>query len=309
MLKLIQWSLHKKATLMAAAFLAFGLLLVSGSKLHAYTVATGKLDGGSDNATLQKVFTGHADLTTATGFTEMSLTLKNVGNNNDATGVSWSGVTLAGGANATTWKASDQYLLVSSTLSARSTGIQIFTDNTDAMSSVGTLLGLNKFSGSTTGGNAINPAGLVAVSDTAAKPLPMAWRVAPISTTTLSIAEGVPGTNTCNGVALNTLAGVNPATLLYITNANWSEPWCFPAMHYFTDVKTPNSGFSPSPTSAGGIATNNYSVIRDAERGIQQAELDYLSSDGMDYVYFFANFKNAVNTQYNARIVVEAYTE
>jgi hypothetical protein len=110
-------------------------------------------------------------LSTAPGVVSMTAELRNRSNNNPATSITWSGITIG----QTDWKAADQYILLHATITASTGLIQIYTDNKASDANP-------KYTGSG------NPAGLVMVENSS-KTLKMCWRVTDMSTNTLTIIQ------------------------------------------------------------------------------------------------------------------------
>ncbi|MFC1500933.1 hypothetical protein ACFL58_00590 [Elusimicrobiota bacterium] len=76
----------------------------------------------------------------------------------------------------TDWRRADSRVVLYSTITAATGGIQIYTDNSTPVASP-------QYTGSN------DPAGLVAVEDTSADPLQMCWRIVDASTDTLTIDQ------------------------------------------------------------------------------------------------------------------------
>ena len=81
----------------------------------------------------------------------------------------------------TTWQVADQYIILASTITQSTGGIQIYTDNYHA------IVSTERYTGA-----AANAAGLVCLSSTT-QTLPMCWRVVAVSTGTQTIVAGTDG--------------------------------------------------------------------------------------------------------------------
>ncbi len=114
---------------------------------------------------------------TLAGQVSMSIQLMNL-NGGTTTQIWWDPAQITIGQ--TQWRRADAYILLNSTITAATGGIQIYTDNKASDANP-------QYTG--TG----NPAGLVAQEDTSATPLSMCWRITDVSTTTLTIRRGAPG--------------------------------------------------------------------------------------------------------------------
>jgi len=107
------------------------------------------------------------------GVVSVSIDLRNL--DNSTTGLmTWNTSSITPGS--TLWQSATAYILLHSTITAATGGIQIYTDNKAGDASPA-------YTG--TG----NPAGLVAVEATTVAPLSMCWRVVDVSTTALTIVQ------------------------------------------------------------------------------------------------------------------------
>jgi hypothetical protein len=193
---------------------------------------------------------------TSTGF--MSAVLKNRSDNSTAANLTWSGVTLG----TTKWLAADQYIqlqtdyydVVMSSMSGRTWGIEIYTNNKSAGASP-------RYTG--TG----NPAGLVSITTTT-QVLPMCWRIVDVSTTSLSIVQAGPSPD-IQHLYSSELGG-------YKNGAG------FPCFLWMKDKNT-----------AGFIDSDDYITVWDA-RGIQYAETARGGALPPNYIYLGADFTSAL---------------
>ncbi|MBN1823724.1 MAG: hypothetical protein JW803_05330 [Endomicrobiales bacterium] len=124
-----------------------------------------------------------------------------------------------------------------------------------------------------------DPAGLVNTSTTT-KVLPMCWRVVDVSTDTLSIQQGA----------------TELPNQLWVTEFGDQYP-CF---LWIMDRNT--SGFSD---------TMDYITVWEEKRGIQHAESTWGAAKSKNYIYFGANFENAVApaTYRTNKLTLELYYE
>ena len=177
----------------------------------------------------------------------------------------------------TGWKASDQYILLTSTITASLGGVQIYSDNKSA-----------DMTHPYTGISTSTVAGLVGWSASnlalSSSTLPMCWRITDTSTTTLSIQRGTAGF---------------PDRLWESTLGS-----AFPCFLWMMDKNT------------GGFA-NGMDYITVKARGhtpsgaaIQYGEGSFGDSASPDYIYVGADFTAAVTPAAYATVLrVEAYTE
>lgn len=121
-------------------------------------------------ATVSKATVTASAVLSGAGQVAMSVSVRNISNNAVAASVAWTGVTLP-----TAWKLADQYLLLNSTITAATGGIQIYSNN-KAADAAPAYTGL------------ANASGLVDNTDTT-KTLPMAWAV---RNSTVSVAAVLP---------------------------------------------------------------------------------------------------------------------
>lgn len=223
------------------------------------------------------------------------------------------------------WTSANVYLVVSSTLTAATGGMQIFTDVIQA-----------GFTGSVSSG------GLVNTTDDSSKGypvLPAAWRVTtgPITTDfnllTAAISQGVPASfsGTCN-----TAVFPNPADILWVdTNklkgisaTPLGADVCFPSFLWFMDASDPRfssavSGTPPNEVRTPSIKPSDYyPVVKDANYGLHIAEgspsaapMSWTRTKGasLSYIYVAADYSNAVvksaGITYTTKVVLQTYTE
>lgn len=130
-----------------------------------------------------------------------------------------------------------------------------------------------------TGVSTATAAGLVAVEDSSTT-LPMCWRVTDVSTTTLNIVRGTAG----------------------FPDRLWEQTLgsAYPCFIWMVDAA--NGGFY------GGW---DYITVKDASKGIQHGEITWGNTASPDYIYFGADFTNAVTprTYRTNTIRLEAFTE
>ncbi len=183
----------------------------------------------------------------------------------------------------TGWKAALQYIVLRSTMTNASGGIQIYTDNKGAGADpVYTGIG--------------NPAGLVGYSATDATlsstTIPMCWRVVDTSTNTLTIVQG--SDNKLYSAELGGQAGT------------------FPCFAWMKDKNTPTIASADTTAFSDG---EDYITVKEARRGIHYAEgpnigQSWGSSASPDYIYFGANFSTAFNATYRTKTLrIESFTD
>ncbi len=213
---------------------------------------------------------------TAIGSVQASFEVRNVSDNAVVlTGISWDPATITLGGT-TKWKASSQYIVMHSTITAASGGIQIYTDNKAADAGIYAYTGIST----------ATAAGLVGYSTTtyvmapSSTTLSMCWRVVDNSTTTLNIQRGTAG---------------YPDRLWESTLGSG-----FPCFLWMMDRFT--GGFSDGM---------DYITVKDGNRGIQYGEASWGGSASPDYIYIGADFTTAVTprTYRTNTLRVEAFTE
>jgi len=173
------------------------------------------------------------------------------------------------------------YLVLQSTLTDATAGIQIYTDNKNAGASIVYP---------TVAGDSQNPAGLVTISTTVAT-LPMCWRLTDNTTGALTIAQGAPSF----------------PDRLYVTELGNA----FPCFFWMEDKSTVAN---PDTHTAAFANSDDYITVKDAARGGHFAEgNNWGAMASPDYIYLGANFSNAVQSaagvNYGANIKIEAFTE
>lgn len=215
---------------------------------------------------------------TATGDVTASVAMRNMTGDTSAVQLGWSGVTPGG---ATNWKMSDQYLLLTSNISASNGGVRIFTDNMAGDASP-------RFTGSTT---TVSAAGLIAVESPTADPLPMSWRITDTKPTfTQNPQQGAPG----------------------YADRLWDDQGVgtnnqYPCYLWMTD----RNGQADAVFNNPALDTFNYRVVKD-ERGIQHAEATFgAGAPSPDYIFIGAKFSTATTprTYRTSKLVVEAFME
>jgi hypothetical protein len=193
---------------------------------------------------------------------------------NTGSSIAWTGVS----AGVTGWKAADTYIIMDSTITDATGGIQIYTDN-----KAGDVA--HPYTGTA------NPAGLVGyqagVPTASSTTLTMCWRLTDNTTNTLTIVQG--GDNKLYSNEIGGQAGQYPCFV-------WIKDFHTPAI--------------PSTNTTAFANGEDYVTVKDALRGGQHAEGTWNSMPSPDYIYFGAYFKNAVTPRtYNATLRVEAFFE
>lgn len=198
-----------------------------------------------------------------------------------ATTLNWEGVS----AGQQRWWLADTQIILHSTITSATGGIQIYSDNTDPL-----IAGTGFDSMITT----VSPAGLVGFDPPAAggplvkkAPLPMCWRITdePINHSSYTIRQGAIG---------------YPSRL-------WAEATGdqYPAFHWLVDKST----FTlPGSTIING---SNAAKLIDGDDGIQHAEATWGWTKGSpDYIYIGANFAQAKTPRvYKVKLTIESFTE
>ena len=208
---------------------------------------------------------------TGAGTVAMTVTLRNLSDNSTTTQVYWSGVTLP-----TSFVRSGAYAQIDSTITAAGGAVQLYTDNTAADASP-----LFTYVGSTT---SANPVGLVDMTTTT-RALPLAWSV---KDTTASAPTAANPTDS--------------------TDAN-SFQWLI-----MKDKQTPTNVALGSTQFTNGEAYVTVKRVVDAgNSGIHfgGADTEFGAASAPDFVYFQADFRNAVTPRtYKSNVMrFEAYTQ
>ena len=208
---------------------------------------------------------------TGAGTVAMSVFLKNLSDNSTTTQVYWSGVSLP-----TSFVRASAYAQVDSTVTAAGGAIQIYTDNTAADASPQFT-----YAGST---SSVNPSGLVDTTTTT-KALPLVWSVKDTTTTAPTAADP-------------TNSG----------DAN-SFQWLF-----MKDRQTPtNVSLGSTQFTDGEAFVTVKRVVDNGNSGMHfgQADTEFGAAASPDFVYFEADFRNAVTPRtYKTSVLrLEAYTQ
>jgi len=177
---------------------------------------------------------------------------------NTGSSMAFSGVT----PGVTQWAVASNYLVMSSTMTDATGGIEIFTNNRNGTAPY-------KFTGST---YAVSAAGLINGSNSSQAPLPMCWRattyVSGVSTYTFSIVQG-PDFMGQGGQGLYeaNLGGVASHFACYLWMLDWTDPT-----------------FTPG---------ESYALIKSALNGYQMAEATWFTAGPNINIYLGADFANA----------------
>ena len=172
----------------------------------------------------------------------------------------------------TLWQSASSYILLYSTITNSTGGLQIYTDNKNGSVVAERYTGLG------------DPAGLVGMSTTT-QALPMCWRAVAISTNSLTIKRGSPG----------------PADRLWANELGSG----FPCFLWMLDKNSPVSSWNPSGWSNG----MDYARIRESVRGVQYAEATWGAMGSPIYIYFGADFTSASspNTYKTTTLRIESF--
>lgn len=164
---LLYFKLHLGGFFMRrVSVLALGLGLILGMNTYLSAAFTSKS---------KTTLTATVALTTQ-GQIAASCELRNL-NGSPATQVSWDATKIT--PTQTKWLSANTYIILHSTLTDSTGGVQIYTDNKAAGA-------VPMYAGSD------NPAGLVGNGSLTKKTLPMCWRAVDVSTTSLTIVQGAP---------------------------------------------------------------------------------------------------------------------
>jgi hypothetical protein len=214
------------------------------------------------------------------GDTKMTVTIKNVLDNNTTNTIAWTGVNAGQG-----WTQADQYLQIDSTLTVSGGGIQTYTYNT--------VLGANpRYTGliSTT---TQSPAGLVDTSTTTLK-LPTAWQIVDV----LGSQKGVDDPNCTGGVG-------QPA---FCQAAGVATGWAW----FYHEDKGQTEDVPSQHTTAFHDA-DSYVTVHKAGYGIHYAQdpASFGSAVSPNYMYLEADFANALGgrTYTTSELIVELFTQ
>jgi hypothetical protein len=225
---------------------------------------------------------------TSGGVVSFDYQLRNLSDNNTTSWIYWDTSVIAPGVTA--WKVASSYILLESTITNASGGIQIYTDNKAADANPA-------YTGSG------NPAGLVAEEAPADAPLPMCWRITDLST------GPVAGLN----IAQVNRAGVGVTTAtLYCPDLETSTnppDYQYPCFFWMTDRQTAANASAATSAFADGA---DYITVKDKIRGIHHAEgPNWGTTSSPDYVYIGACFTNASTprTYKTSTLRIEAFTE
>ena len=267
-------------------------------------------------------------------------------------------ILLGVGYKRTKWLRAKTYLEIDSNVSITGGGIQIYSDNTAADTNAGYT---DPFAGNYDSnlGAVVDPSGLYPTKDVLQSdgstlkkngtPLPLVWRV------TSSVTDSILGLE--QGATVGTVSypfriwvkglisdyykydPANPNSAPEsLTSSIKGLGEKFPAFIYMIDLRS-SSNIQRALTLKGQAATtvniNNlqpnelrgaltdYSKIKHADFGIQIGENTWASTSGKSYVFFAADFFNAIGANsdssgnpisgternYKANIVIEAFTE
>lgn len=203
-------------------------------------------------------------------------------------GLTWKGITVG---QTSGWITADTYIILHSTISLAGTAIQIYTDNkngTDFPSSYG--------------GGEPNPSGLYSPGNPGIKPLPMAWRIVDKSThTSTSNPPSQPGFKP----ALTVMRGTaDLPDRLWVQEIGPDYP-CFLWVVDKSVAGFPSLDASYDPSNM--IA--KYIKIKDSGFGIHHSEEGWGRVSSPDYLYFSADFTNAVNVTYASNLTIELFQE
>jgi len=204
--------------------------------------------------------------------TPFTAQLRNVSNDATATTVTWSPAPNPGSDD---WKSAAQYIDVEGFASFASWGIQIYTDNANAVSATYRYTGTD------------NPVGLVYAGDTT-RTLPMCWRVS-------ADANFTPGTELT--ITQKYIAADDIYVLLRVPGDYSSDTSYFAPWFWMLDKGTPDI----DPITAGDQPFVDYteSATLAGSSGVQIAPTDYTpipTPTSHYYVYLGAKFLNAVAT-------------
>lgn len=233
---------------------AVGVLMAAGAATNAFAAVT-----SVSKATFPAGITFEG-----TGDVRVSAAL------NTGTSFAWTEVS----AGETAWKAASNYIVMHSTITSATGGIQIYTDNK------ATASGFEPYNGDR------NPAGLVDQNAPGTDPLPMCWRIVDTSTNTLTI--------------------VQDATTNLLYSAELGQE--FPCFMWFKDLNTPDL---PETNTEAFEAGEPYVTVKDRS-GIHYAGGDdeFGVSSSPDYIYVGANFLgSATPGNYKGTIKLEAFIE
>lgn len=216
----------------------------------------------------------------------MHIELKNRLNNNSTTWIWWDASQIKKGE--TDWRIADSYIVLYSTITNSTAGIQIYTDNKAPDADP-------KFTGT---GPFANPAGLVAVDSPNIDPLPLCWRVVDVSTNTLDIVQ------------VNRTDGNVTTSSLYcpaFETASNPQDYSYPCFFWMKDRYTPSM-----PQYATTVFENgeDYITVKDAN-GIHHAGgYNWGQTQSPDCIYIGAKFENVNYGMYKTSTIrIEAFTE
>lgn len=212
------------------------------------------------------VFVASATITDV-GTVAMSATLSS------GSQLTWSGITLG----TTKWKGADNYIVLNSTVTTATGGIQIYTDNRTHSVQVSTMAAV--------------PGGLVNAA-ARTQTLPLCWRIVDVTTTT-AIQQGAAGY----------------PDRLWDTKTGDQYP-CYIWMKDKATASVANGGTLPWATSASFVPGEPYITMKDSVNGVMHAEITYAAMPSPDYIYVGANFLGAAGgSSYSGKIVIEAFNE
>lgn len=187
--------------------------------------------------------------------------------------LTWSGISLG----TTKWKGADNYIVLNSTVTAATGGIQIYTDNRTHAVQVSTMAAV--------------PGGLVNAA-VRTQTIPLCWRIVDVTTTT-AIQQGAAGF----------------PDRLWDTKTGDQYP-CYVWMKDKATASLSNGGTLPWASTPSFVPGEAYVTMKDAVNGVMHAEMTYAFMTSPDYVYVGANFGNAAGgSSYSGKIVVESFTE
>jgi len=222
----------------------------------------------------RSTFTATVNLTNQ-GFIAMSATINNL-DGSPASEITWDPNEVALGQ--TSWLRAKQYVVLEATITASSSGIQVYTDNCAADASPQFYI-LNPTSA--------NPAGLVR-DDLRDRTLKLCWRLTDKPTDSLTITQGSD-----NCLYSNELGG---------------EASNFRCFLWMKDHSTPDI---PASNTVAFHDGEDYVTAWEENRGNQVAEGTWFHCDSPNYMYFGANFLGAASpaTYKTSTMRIEAFIE
>ena len=187
--------------------------------------------------------------------------------------------------NTSGWVGASAYILLYSTITSSTGGIEIYTDNT---SSITAPIADPLYTGaiSTWTVQLGNPAGLVSAKLPKFM-FPMCWRVSATPLTSLNIVQIIPS---------------NQAVYAELYDANSPAP----ANQFYCYLWVEDKALFNFPTNL------DYRTIRDSRRGIQYCETTWGQAVSPVYLYFGANFGNGTSlpdTFRTTTLTIEAFSE